>query len=107
MNAPSKNTDAKIKDAKTKAEPSEYVVLERMTVIVPDEKGAVTDAPSAEAWIEVGETDTGKAKSHIEGKIVSAVVGDREGTFKAVAKRAWKGGVKRAQTTIWKDEVLS
>lgn len=90
--------EAKKKDAA----PSEYVVLEQIEVPT-----STAVKGTRKVWAEVGETDTAKAKSTLEKKLISAVVGSREGTFKAVAKRAWKGGVKRAQTTIWKDEAIT
>lgn len=90
------------KEAKEKGPPTEYVVLERLEV-----PSASTPKGMRAAWVEVGETDTAKAKSVNEAKIIKAVVGDREGAFKAVAKRAWKGGVKQAQTTIWKSEAIT
>lgn len=87
--------------AKKEVEPTDYVVLEQIEVPT-----SATAKGTRKAWIEVGETDTAKAKSSLEKKIIASVVGDRAGTFKAVAKRAWKGGVKRAQQTIWQDETL-
>lgn len=105
-------------NAKAKAEkkPTEYVILELRAMFALPEARSWTEnrehekakkTPTLEAWVEVGETDTAKAKSAQEKKVIASVVGNRAGTFKAVAKTAWKGGVKRAQTTIWQDEVIS
>lgn len=87
---------------KAKEVPTEYVVLE--LVAVP--KGGARTR-NVEGWVEVGETDTAKAKSNAEPKIIAAVVRERAGTFKAVSKRAWRGGVKRTQKTVWESEAVT
>lgn len=89
-----------VKDkAKPEAKPSEYVVLERGRLNPDDEALGFY-------WVEVGETDTKKAGGTTEATVIEAVVGQREGTFKAVAKRAWKGGIKREKVETVRSEKL-
>ncbi len=76
-----------------KGQPTAYVVLECVTVVLAEEEpdpGTQAGA-SFEAWVP-----RGKATTKGEVKAIEAVAGvDTEGTYKAVAARSWKGGVER------------
>lgn len=84
-----------------KQEPTEYVVLERLVIepIGPDATKALGKHAATlkkGVWVYLGQTKgTGS-----ERKIIDAVVGNRPGTFKAVAARSWAGGETKAQETI-------
>ena len=75
-----------------KAPATEYVVLEMHVVEIENHNQKLE---RVEAWRVVGRVSAAST----ERKTIEAVVGDRAGTFKAVAARSWKGGEVRVEQT--------
>jgi uncharacterized membrane protein len=94
--------------AEQKGQPTPYVVLECVTVLLVEEEPdhGIKGGESFEAWVP-----RGQATTKGEVKAIEAVVGsDQEGTYKAVALRSWKGGVERVTTvrnTPFEDDELA
>lgn len=84
--------------AKT-ATKTEYVVLEQITVPAVD--GEDVHVPAYTAWVESGTTETATKNDAIK-----AVAGEREGVFKGVPLRSWKGAIKTAPSVVIKTEEL-
>jgi hypothetical protein len=97
------------KSAKAKpAEPSlsEYVILE---AIKAEDWRLTTGDEVGTAWIRArhlgqdGEELDEPLRTFFainKDKAIEAAVGDRQGTFKAVAASSWRGGRVKAQTTL-------
>lgn len=85
------------------AKPTPYVVLGLVTPTAGTDLAALYGIDKAEtiarlhdgAWLLLGE-----AEGKTEKQAIDAVVGNAEGTFKAVSARSWKGGETRSQTTV-------